>query len=354
VKRGLVVLDPAEVPDQEWDERIGGVRRAMAEHAVDVAFVYGDVSRSDDIAYLTNLCVYWNEGVLAVPAAGEPAFLTKLSPRVYPWMMRTSKVTDIRSGKNFAALIAAFLTDREAGTLGLIDAHLWPSDVVDEIVAAVPGWHVERLDGLVRRQRMSPSENELALLRAGARILDQAAGEALREGTTPGERVETVERALRVNGFLDLYPTSLSTSDGVTSFGVTGQYRTGWVHMSRLTGGDGWPGSLREALTEAISAAKAGVSVSDLDAAARPALAALPEDARAEVRWINEADLSTGGEFRGREEDARLELGAAGVVSVEVAFADGGHAAVAETVRITAGGPEYLTGATVPSGKASR
>ena len=37
MKRGLVVLDPAEIPDQEWDERIEGLRRSMTEHGVDAS-----------------------------------------------------------------------------------------------------------------------------------------------------------------------------------------------------------------------------------------------------------------------------------------------------------------------------
>jgi hypothetical protein len=341
VKRGLVVLDPAEVPDQEWDARVAGLQRSMAEHGVDVALVYGDVSRSDDIAYLTNLCIYWNEGVLAIPAAGTPTFLTKLSPRVQPWMKRTSKVTEISSGKGFADLVAKFMLGKKNGTLGLIDAALWPSDVVDEITAAVPGWRVEPLEGLVRQQRLVPSDNEVALLRAAGRILDDAAAEAVVEESTPGGRVETVERALRNGGFLDLYPNSLSTTDGVTSFGVTGQYRTGWVHTSRVVGDDGWTGDLRAALTAAIAAAKPGATLADLTTAARTALDGLPGDA--EIRWINQADLSTHGEFRPR--DFQLGLGETGSVSIEVVFADGGHAAVAETVRITDGEPEYLTGA---------
>ena len=84
MKRGLVLFDPAEIPAAEWRARVAAVQRELAASGTDVALIYGDVSRSDDIAYLTNLCVYWNEGVLAVPAHGEPAFLTKLSPRVFP------------------------------------------------------------------------------------------------------------------------------------------------------------------------------------------------------------------------------------------------------------------------------
>ncbi|SEP37983.1 aminopeptidase P family N-terminal domain-containing protein [Amycolatopsis saalfeldensis] len=346
MKRGLHVLDPAETPDQEWGDRVAALQKAMAARGVDVALVYADVSRSDDLAYLTNLCLYWNEGVLAIPAEGTVTFLTKLSLRVQNWMKASSKVTEFSGGKNFADLVAKYLLGKKNGTLGLVDAALWPADVAGEIVAAVPGWRVERLGGLVREQRLVPSAAETELLRAAGRILDDAAAKATVAGSTAGSRVETVERALRGGGFLDLYPSSLSTSDGVTSFGVTGQYRMNWVHSSRVLGdAAGWPGALRDALNAAISAAKAGARIGSLTEAAAPALAKLPDGTRAEVRWVNQADLSTGGEFRAQDPAAVLADGEAGAVSVEVAFADGGNAAVAETVRVTEGEPEHLTGA---------
>ena len=345
MKRGLHVLDTAEVPDREWHDRVAAVQRAMAAEGVDVALVYADVSRSDDLAYLTNLCLYWNEGVLAIPVEGPVTFMTKLSLRVQNWMRRSSTVTEFSSGKNFADLIAKYLLDRPTGTVGLVDAALWPADVAGEIVTAVPGWEVRRLGGLVREQRLVPSAAETELLRAAGRILDDAAAKATVAGSTAGSRVETVERALRGGGFLDLYPISLSTSDGVTSFAVTGQYRMNWVHSSRVLDDGGWPDALKEALAKAIGAAKAGVTVGALAEAAAPALAKLPEGAATEVRWVNQADLSTAGEFRAQNPESVLADGEAGAVSVEVAFADGGTAAVAETVRVTDGEPEHLTGA---------
>jgi hypothetical protein len=346
VKRGLHVLDPAEISEQEWGERVATVQRAMAEQGVDIGLVYGDVSRSDDIAYLTNLCIYWNEGVLAVPAEGPVTFLTKLSLRVQNWMKRSSTVTGFSGGKNFAELVAKYLVGSQEGVLGLVDAALWPAAVADEIVAAVPGWEVRRLDGLVREQRLVPSPAEVELLRRAGRIVDDAITEAVVEGSTAGSRIEAVERALRNGGFLDVYPYPLSTSDGVASVVVTGQYRTTWVHASRvLGGGAGWAGPLEEALGRAIAAVTAGATVGSLADAAAPLPATLPAGATVEVRWVNQADLSTGGEFRTDDPAVELADGEVGAVSVQVAFADGGNAAVAETVRVTTGAPEHLTGA---------
>ena len=260
MKRGLVVLDPAEMPAAEWQERVTALQGSLAAEQVDVALIYGDVYASDDIAYLTNLCIYWNEGMLAVPATGDPVFLTKLSPRVHPWMKRISTVSRIESGKNFGALAAKLLGAQPAGTVGLVDAALWPASVVEEVRAALPGWQVRELGGLVRERRAVASEHELALLRTGGEVVGRAADEAVRDGLSGFDRVSVVERVVRGAGFLDVQVNRSSTSDGVDSVRVTGQFRTGWLHATRLTGSAAWTLALDDALAAAVSAAKAGAS----------------------------------------------------------------------------------------------
>ncbi|HEX4788332.1 MAG TPA: aminopeptidase P family N-terminal domain-containing protein, partial [Actinospica sp.] len=321
MKRGLVLLDPAEIPAAQWRDRVATLQRRMRAEGVDVALIYGDVSRSDDIAYLTNLCIYWNEGVLAVPADGDPVFLTKLSQRVHPWMRRTSTVTDVRSGKSFGPLIAGYLHPPDgqsqdghsgdgaaASTVGLVDARLWPSAVIEEIageVTAVPGLRVKHLGGMVREQRLLPSAHELALLRHAADVLAGAADQAARPGLTATARAAIVERELRGAGFLDVLARTGDAADGAGTLQVTGQYRNLWVHVSRLVtgnagGGDGspgWPGAMRDALGAAVRAAGDGVSAAQLTAVAGPALAGLPPGAASEVRWVNQADMASGGEY---------------------------------------------------------
>lgn len=351
MKRGLVIRDRRETPDSEWEQRVATFRETLTDRGITVALIYADVSRSDDLSYLTNLCLYWNESILAVPAYGPPELLTKLSLRVQNWMRTSSTVTAYRGGRTFAGLVEGYLSDRPPGTLGLVDAALWPAAVVAEIAAAVPGWRIERLSGLVREQRLVPSAGETALLRTAAGLLDEALDTAIARAGTPGERVEVVERALRGAGFLDLVPLSASTSDGVDSFEVAGQYRTVWVQAGRLAGrspsaeAPDWARALEGALAAVLDAVRPGATPDDLEAAARPALARLPAGARAEVTWVDAADLSTAGELRYPGPPAPLAPGAVGAAGLRVVFGDGGHAAVCETVRVTDSASERLTGA---------
>lgn len=333
MKRGLVVLDPAEIPQAEWRERISALQRQLSEQGIDVALIYGDVFRSDDIAYLTNLCIYWNEGVLAVPAEGEPVFLTKLSPRVQPWMRRTSTVQDIHSGRSFGSLAADLLSDRPQGTLGFVESALWPAAVVDEITTACPGWRVSLLGGLVRGLRAEPSEHERALLRQGATAMNQAVDAAMGKGLHAQERIAVSERILRAAGFTDV--VARATDSWLE---ITGQFRNHWLRASRAVGDH--PG-FDAALRAAVDAAADGVPVTALAEAAR---SHLPADAEWEIRVIDGVDLVTNGEYAQRQPDRTLTAGTVVVLSVDVTLPDGNQFAVADTVVIGSSGAEPLTG----------
>jgi Xaa-Pro aminopeptidase len=347
VKRGLVVLDPAEVPAGEWQARNAALRSRLAAEGMDFALVYGDVFASDDIAYLTNLCIYWNEGMLAVPASGDAVFLTKLSPRVHPWMRRVSTVERIESGKSFGALVTRLLGELPSGTVGLVGAARWPAALVAEVRAALPGWRVRELGELVGERREVVSGHELALLRRGGAVVGRAAAEAAAPGLGAYARTAVVERLVRGAGFLDVQTHVAQAPDGVACVQVTGQFRTGWLHASRLanTAGRAWAEALREALEAAVGAVRAGASGRELTAAAAAALARLPEGSDAQVRWVNQADLATAGEYRRRAADEPLPAGSVVAVSVDVLFESGGYAALGDTVLVTDAGADALTAA---------
>lgn len=357
MKRGLVKLDPAEIPDTERKDRIAALQRAIAAEGIDVALIYGDVSRSDDIAYLTNLCIYWNEGMLAVPATGDPAFLTKLSPRVFGWMREVSTVADIRSGRKFGDLAVELLKDSPSATVGLIDAGLWPASVAGEVRQALAGRDIRDTGDLVRQARLTPSEHEAVLLRQGGGLLAGALGAAAADGLTPAARIAAVERGLRGQGFLDVFASAGEAPDGITSLRVTGQYRTLWVHASRLVPSaqpgppPAWAAALRRSLAAALGATRPGVTAAALGDVARPALAELPAGATTHVRWTHLADMATNGEYASYPADLPVPAGAVVVVTIAAAFPDGRYAQVADTVVVTPGGGESITEPTLEAAR---
>jgi hypothetical protein len=352
MKRGLVQRDPNEISDAEWAGRTTALQAELDRAGLDLALVYGDVFRSDDIGYLTNLCIYWNEGILAVPREGESAFLTKLSPRVQTWMRKVSTVNDLRSGRSFTQLLSEFVADRPAGTVGFVDAALWPAGTLAELREALSGWEVRLLGPVVGARRDAPTAAEVALLRQAGSILAGVIDSAGSDERTMAERVADVELALRSNGFTDVYVHPESASGGLSSLEVFGQYRNLWVCAGRAyADGAGAGGSeaaqiqaaLDAAAVAASAAARAGATESVLTGAAREHLAALPADAVATIRSVNQADLNTRGELHAHDEAAPLADGSVVAVFAEVCLADGTSASVVDTVLVTSERGESLT-----------
>jgi Xaa-Pro aminopeptidase len=350
VKRGLVVRDPAEIADAEWSSRVAALQSALAEAGVDVGLIYNDVSRGDDVGYLTNLCIYWNEGVLAVPVTGEPSLLTKLSKRVHTWMRKTSTLTDIRSGKAFGGLVSAYVEGRAQGVLGIVDADLWPASLVEEISGALPGWRVVPLGPLVRDRRALPSPAELALLNEGAAVLRDALAEAAAVGMRMHERLAAIDRVARHGGFADVLVRGSETA-GHATIDLAGEYRHNWLLAARTFGDDASPDVLTAAQAAVLAALEPGTPWSDIEAAAEPALAGLPDDCLTSVRWINQADFATGGELR-PPAGAGPSDGEVGAVVIEAIDPAGRRSVLTDTVHVTAGGAVPLTVVRRPEGEA--
>jgi hypothetical protein len=351
VKRGLVVLDDAQTPLAEIAARVERLRARLRREGFALALIYGDVSRSDDINYLTNLCIYWNEGVLAMPARGEPALLSKLSKRVHPWMRTSSTLTDLRSGREIARLVREFAAEQGAGDaprIGLVEQAWWPAPLVEQLRAGLPTAELVDLGDVVREQRAKPSRSETALLRRAGETLGAAVEEAAEAAleATPGERIAIVELQARGAGFTDVLPFAEAGEDGRVTVDVTGQLRHVWVRAARTRGG---------VHADALAAAQAAVG-EQLYAGARPSQlqdAARAAAARAcgsgaggaggngaggdaasslTLRCIDAADLATAGGQRAlADPDAPLQAGAVVAALVEIAEPDGRRAVGCET-----------------------
>lgn len=341
MKRGLVVLDHAEVTADEWEGRIEALQTDLRDAGVDVALIYNDVSRGDDIGYLTNLVIYWNEGVLAVPSEGAGTLLTKLSKRVHSWMKKTSTLTDLRSGRGFGDLVSGYVADRQAGTIGFIDAELWPAAILDEIANAVPEWQTVPLGPLVRDRRALPSDAELALLRTGAAKLREALAAATADGLGSRDRVAALEGIARRGGFADVLFRNSSDGERVT-VEAAAEYRHGWLLVGRTFGEQPWLPALAEAQRAALETIHADVGWDVIEAAASPALTALPAGSVSSLRWISQADFATGGELQPPPKAGPACGEVIGLV-LEVIDPGGIRSVLTDTVLVTADGISPLT-----------
>ena len=344
MKRGLVILDPQEVPPGELAGRTTSMQSSMRQQGAKAAFIYGDVYHSGDITYLSNLCIYWNEGVLAVPADGSPALLSKLSSRVHPWMRSTSNLKDLRSGANLGDLARDFLKAESPGIVGLVEMDWWPAHVVDDMQAKLPGWEFRDLGAIVQLERRQPSASEQKLLRQSAEISGNAVAIALDRTLTNPERAGRAELSARMAGVEDVLVHCHPATEAADTVEVLAEYRGYWTLAARVLfkATPEWKATFLQAYAAAEQGLRAGVDVAQLRLAAAALLTGRSIPWRLDL--IHHTDLETGGDYRlPGEESSVVKAGSVVGLRLEFAFADGSHAVAADTFEIGSAGASRLT-----------
>jgi hypothetical protein len=344
MKRGLVLFEPHEIPADEVWGRISRLQQSLKQQGISVAFIYGDVYHSADLTYLSNICIYWNEAVLAVPATGNPALLTKLSSRVHTWMRSISVLDDLRSGPSLEKLIKEYLKDAEPGAAGLVEMDWWPAQIVDRLRQELTGWQIQDLGAIVRQQRQYPSESEEKLLRESAKISAKAVAAGFSHDLTNAERAGKAELTARMAGVEDVYVFCTPATEQADVIEVLSEYRGYWTTAARivLKGSADWAPLMQRAYEAAANRLRSGVSQKELVKAIEPVLAG------ADVRWrvdlIHHMDLETNGEYRlPGEENHSFHTGAVAALRLEFTMPDGSHAVAADTYQIDDAGAVCLT-----------
>ena len=332
MKRGLVVLDPAEIPPGELEQRVAALQQTLAGRGLAAALVYADVYHSGDVTYLSNICLYWNEAVLAVPATGRPALLTKLSRRVHPWMRATSNLDDLRSGPRLAALAAQYLSELPPGGIGLAEKDWWPAQVVQDLAGALPGRDLSDLGSVVRRRRQVPSEPEITLLRQASALTAAAVTSGLGRELTNHARAGRAELTARLGGAEDVNVYCHPSTADADTIEVVSEYRGYWTGAARVLArpGASWGGRLAAAYQAASSALRAGATRERIAAAAQPALAG--SGLGWQLDLIHHTDLETDGGYRtDRQRAEPLPDGSVVTLRLELELPDGSEAALADT-----------------------
>lgn len=347
MKRGLVVLDESETPTSALDGRVAKLQADLAERRVAAALVYGDVYHSGDITYLSNICIYWNEAILAVPATGSPALLTKLSKRVQTWMRASSNLDDLRSGPNLAKLCAEWAEGAGVdGPVGFVERSWWPGPLSRAVEGELAGRQLTDLGAIVRAAREQPEAGELALLRAGAELSARSVAETLGGSASNDDRAGRAELISRRGGVEDVAVYSHPAGPEGDVVEVVGEYRGYWTAAARVVARrePDWGASLSAAYRVAAGALRDGVREAEVREAAGRELADL--GLAWSLRLQHHVDVETGGGYRlASERDAPFGAGAVAALRLGIELPDGSSAVASDTYLIGTTGAERLTAA---------
>ncbi|MBQ3135244.1 MAG: aminopeptidase P family protein [Oscillospiraceae bacterium] len=171
------------IPQEEFDLRVKNVQAAMAEQGYDLLLAYGNEAEPQYVRYFSN---YWpsfeTAGVL-IPREGKPLLL--IGPESYTYAADRSKIPDIRLLKAFRESSEPEYPGKKLDTFPSVFAEVWGDKPICRFgVAGLPlmtigvyealsgslDVKVEKADDIVNALRMRKTENELACMRAAAKI----------------------------------------------------------------------------------------------------------------------------------------------------------------------------------------
>lgn len=220
------------VPGREIDRRIDRLQLLLQETPLDGALILDPVN----MYYCTGTI---QQGVVFVPAAGEPVFLVR---RSLERAQRESPLGRVLPLKGFSRLPATLADLGLASSrLGIVEASL-PLALFRTLATAFCEASFTDISGLVARARAVKSEYELALIRKAGELHHEvyaAIPAMIREGISEWELGAMIHREMMARGYTGITRIAAFGGElflGIISFGESGNYPSATVGPDGLLG----------------------------------------------------------------------------------------------------------------------
>ncbi len=184
------MINLPSIPLEEYKERVVKVQATMQKEGYDLLLAYGNEAEPQFVRYFS---AYWpsfeTAGVL-IPAQGEPILL--IGPESYTYASDRSKIDTICRLKafressepeypgekldTFNTVFEKVLGDKPVKRIGVAGLPLMTIGVYEALAEALKVYgdiKIEKADYVVNNIRMHKTENELACMRAAAKITAQ-------------------------------------------------------------------------------------------------------------------------------------------------------------------------------------
>lgn len=177
LNRGCSLWEQGRLPKEEFQSRLGHIRKGMREQGVDLLLVYGDSWRFGHLAFVSHFMPK-NRGALAViPMEGEPALVVQEPSRNNPFSKTLTWIDEVRSVGKFAqglsqALEARKLKPRKVGIIAVreqLNIREW-----QELANLFEGAEMLDCSDLLASLRLIKSSAEIALLKQTSQILQDS------------------------------------------------------------------------------------------------------------------------------------------------------------------------------------
>jgi hypothetical protein len=204
MRRGLMGWNEADLPLAVLQQRQARLQAGLKSQRLGALIVYTNIARPAAATFLTGFTPYWSEGLLFVPAAGEPVFATALSKRVAEWIRSVMPVGAIENTPQPAAAIRRKLTDAGVGKVGVLELDLLPAAQAAALAGDDKAIALEDATALFRAIRLHVDEAEINLVRR-ADALARDCLDAIDGGSDPRAMVAGIEARARLAGAEEVF-----------------------------------------------------------------------------------------------------------------------------------------------------
>ena len=207
MRRGLIAWNPEEISQQALDARLERLRTAMSRDGLDAIILYTNFVRPAAVAYMSSFSPYWADGLLFVPASGQPIFSTSMSTRMNSWIKTVNPVGDVVNTRRPGVHVGEWLKDHPAvRTIGVVEMDGLPAGIYNDLAATAP--HASLIDAtdLFADFRSHVDATEHALLSRAASLAEEGLAAVDPQAMTDaGTVVGRVEQIARLGGAEEAY-----------------------------------------------------------------------------------------------------------------------------------------------------
>jgi Xaa-Pro aminopeptidase len=204
MRRGLMGWNEADLPLPALKQRQARLQAGLKSERLGGLIVYTNIARPAAATFLTGFTPYWSEGLLFVPAAGEPIFATALSKRVAEWIRSVMPIGAIENTPQPAAAIRRKLAEAGVERVGVLELDLLPAAQAAALAGDDKAVALEDATALFRSIRLQVDEAEINLVRRAdtlARDCLQASG----GGSNARAMVAGIEARARLAGAEEVF-----------------------------------------------------------------------------------------------------------------------------------------------------
>jgi len=193
--------DIYKIPEEEFEKRINKVKKQMSTRNLDMLFVFGTETESQNVRYLSDYWTAFESSAVLISLNSDPLLL--IGPESFSYAKSRSMIPDIRRllvfressepdypGVKLDCLKHIFeeVSGREKiKRLGIVGLNFMPFPIYKEIKKSLGNTEIIDASDILLSMRMIKSQNEIKLLKKASKIAEiglKAVLENIRPGMT--------------------------------------------------------------------------------------------------------------------------------------------------------------------------